>query len=151
MESKSFSDFGSTIGISASQCHAAFKRLVSVNLVDSRKRVTIRKNLLEFLVHGLKYVFPAQQMGQGTGILTAHAAPVWHQHLVSTHEVNFVWASENGHHSGIIVEPLYKTVPMVATQDEKVHAVFALIDSIRLGKARERDEAASLLEKFIYD
>jgi hypothetical protein len=48
-----------------------------------------------------------------------------------------------------VLDPIYKTVAYAAYQDEFVYKCFTLIDAYRLGKAREKDIAISLLEKTI--
>jgi hypothetical protein len=44
--------------MSASEAHAAPKRAAECGLVDETTRKAKRSALLEFVVHGLRYVFP---------------------------------------------------------------------------------------------
>ena len=145
-----FQSLGASIGISQSQCHLAFGRLLGSHLVDEAQRVTIKGNLYEFLIHGVKYVFPAALHGPVTGIPTAHAAPSLRAKLLSSEKERPVWASDHGKVRGREVEPLYKTIPELARHDDWLYSVFAAVDAIRLGRAREREVAATELKGLIY-
>ena len=62
--------------LSASQVHAALNRLAAARLVfktarDSRPNARAAE---EFLVHGVKYMFPATRGGVTRGMLTSYAA-----------------------------------------------------------------------------
>jgi hypothetical protein len=48
---------------------------------------------------------------------------------------------------GIAVEPLYPQAPAAAAQDEKLYALLALADALRLGRPREVTFARQLLEQ----
>lgn len=146
----SFQSLADSVGMSASQCHSAIGRLIDVRLVDRVRRVPVRSNLLEFLRHGAKYMFPVAFGPEGSGVPTAHSAPVWRGRLLSPGGGDFVWAHPQGSLVGTTVPPLYKSVPLVAMQDENTYAILAVVDSIRLGKAREIREAEELLERLVY-
>lgn len=61
----------------------------------------------------------------------------------------FVWQYTKGTVRGVIVEPLYRSLPMAASGDPELYACLALIDAIRIGKAREKSMAEKLLVGFI--
>ncbi|MEL6547279.1 MAG: MarR family transcriptional regulator, partial [Myxococcota bacterium] len=48
---------------------------------------------------------------------------------------------------GPSVMPLYGSVPEAVAADEQLHRWLALVDSLRVGSARERDSAAKALHK----
>lgn len=144
-----FQSLGESIGISQSQCHLSFGRLLASSLVEPGQRVTIKSNLQEFLVHGVKYAFPARLREPTIGVPTAHAAPIWEQKLLSNDE-RVVWKHPAGKTRGAELVPLYKTVPAIALKERHLYSIFAVVDSIRLGRARERDVAANLLKDLIY-
>jgi len=50
---------------------------------------------------------------------------------------------------GFALEPIYKSVPQAVKQDSRLYAVLALLDSIRIGGARERGFASDLLTKML--
>lgn len=47
------------------------------------------------------------------------------------------------------VEPLFRTAPQAAKRDSDLYAMLALVDSIRLGQAREAGLAGDLLKKYL--
>lgn len=116
-------------------------------LLDDSKRLVKRQRLVEFLQHGIGYVFPAMVDEIPTrGIPTALSAKPLINKLI--HDQDFVWPDEAGTTVGWAVTPLYKSVPQAAKQDEHLHSVLALIDVLRLdsSRVRERNIAKELLE-----
>ena len=63
------------LGLSPSQVHASLKRLERSRLVDATGGRPILKPVEEFLIHGVKYVFPAQRGEVTRGVPTSWAAP----------------------------------------------------------------------------
>jgi len=65
------------LGMSSSEVHKALKRCVDAHLaVKSEQGVRpLRPALLEFITHGIRYVFPAERGGLTRGMPTASAAP----------------------------------------------------------------------------
>ena len=61
-------------GLSLSEVNAACRRLAEVGLLAPERRNVVRSSLLEFLVHGLKYVFPAAMGKPSRGMPTGYAA-----------------------------------------------------------------------------
>ncbi|BCG01616.1 hypothetical protein PPGU19_061840 (plasmid) [Paraburkholderia sp. PGU19] len=110
---------------------------------------TNRKGLEEFLVYGLKYVFPVKMLGLTRGIATGLTAPVFGGELRAASEHTPVWADPKGATSGPSVEPLYKTVPHAVRKDQLLYVFLALADSIRLGLPRERNLAVRKLHELL--
>ena len=48
-----------------------------------------------------------------------------------------VWPSALGDRRGPSVVPIYETVPFAASQDSELHRLLALVDAVRVGRARE--------------
>lgn len=137
------------LGMSVSQLHAAVKRAMRARLAVRQDDVVIPhvRNLHEFLVHGLKYVF-VPQMGELTrGIPTAHAAPPLLQHFVATDEPPPVWPHPAGEVRGQAFSPLYKLAPQAALADQQLYELLVIVDGIRGGRAREQAIAIKELEK----
>jgi hypothetical protein len=103
------------------------------------------KAVLEFLVHGLKYVFPAERGGLTRGMPTAHAASPLREHFAASDEVPPVWADPQGTIRGEELEPLYRSVPKAARADQRLYELLALVDAVRSGRARERELAVKEL------
>ena len=143
----------SSTGISKSEVSMALKRCYANGLAKRDRhsgapRVNTR-SLCEFIVHGLRYVFPAKPGEVTRGIATGFAAPVLQGRLMSAGELVPVWADARGDTKGLAVEPLFKTAPMAVKQDRTLYAFLALIDAIRLGQPRERTLAAQTLEALL--
>ena len=105
------------------------------------------RNLEEFLVHGLKYVFVPDRGEMTRGVPTGHAAPPLNQHLVSADEPSPVWPDPEGEVRGTAFSPLYSAAPRAARSDPQLYELLVLVDAIRGGRARERDIAVNELKK----
>lgn len=147
----SLRSLSSRTGLSKSEVSLALKRCIDSGLarqdLASGQVKPVQRNLLEFLVHGLKYVFPARLGPVARGVPTAFAAPVMAGKVMSAGDLIPVWPDGLGQHKGQSVEPLYKTVPQAARQDEALYDLLALVDGIRIGNAREAGIAAELLKE----
>lgn len=142
-------------GISKSEVSAALRRCMDVGLARLERGSGVpRANtraLLGFVVHGLKYVFPARPGPVVRGIPTAHAAPVLANRLFSAGEHIHVWEDGLGRVQGQRVDPLYRSVPYAVRRDADLYAMLALVDSIRLGQERESALAGTLLAAYLRD
>ena len=145
-EAWSYAGIGRAAGLSAAEAHASVKRLRLAGLLRADEWAVMRSSLVEFLVHGLRYVFPVQPGAETVGVPTATAHPDVKAALRMTSGPSTVWPSANGSVRGPSVKPLYRTVPGVALRDERQHELLALVDCLRLGQARERAGAAKLIE-----
>lgn len=106
--------------------------------------------LLEFLEHGLRYVFPPVMGSLVRGVPTAAAAEPLKSRLLADAEPPVVWRFSEGTVRGIAIAPLYKAAPRAALHDSSFHAALALADAIRSGRTRERNLAIELLKKEIH-
>lgn len=134
------------LNISASEISEALERCRIARLIDSTKR---RVNLLaleEFLVHGLKYVFPVELGATARGIPTAcSACPIKDQ--VYQGSETYVWPYKYGTAKGLTVVPLYKSVPEVCLNDTPLYELLVIADTFRVGKSRETEIAIVELKK----
>ena len=64
-----------TLFISPSEVSESLNRSMIAGLLDAGKRKLMRQAFLEFLEHGLKYVYPQQPGALVRGMPTAHSAP----------------------------------------------------------------------------
>lgn len=137
--------------LSAGEVSRSAKRLLAAKLLVERKGEYHAETnaLTEWLSYGVRYALPIEEKGYGRGMGTA-----WTCELVKTNMVppvpGNVWAFTGGRHEGIIVEPIFKSVPIVASKDPLLYEALALVDAIRLGKPRElaiaRDSLKGLLQ-----
>lgn len=140
----------SSLGLSKSEVSQAINRCLDVGLVikdrTSGLPMTNASALLDFIVYGLKYVFPAKPGPMVRGIPTAAAAPVLKGELASAGSYIHVWPDPAGKELGQRIEPIYRSVPHAVRRDPDLYAMLALVDAIRLGKPREVAVARKLLE-----
>ncbi len=145
-------DLAAGLFISPSEISKALKRCVDSGLLyisGAEKRVN-RTALLEFLAHGLKYVFPAAKGSMARGVPTAAAAEPLKSRLLEDGEPPTVWPYAEGKVRGIAIAPLYKAAPKAALRDSKFYGALALLDAIRSGRTRERNLAIELLKKELH-
>lgn len=132
--------------MSVSEVHQALGRAAECDLLDARQKAPKVRNLEEFLIHGVRYAFPAKKGSIVRGIPTAYAASPFNSQLVeSTSAHPPVWPDPCGEVRGYAIEPLYKSAPQAALADQSLYELLALIDALRIGKARERNLAAKIL------
>jgi len=134
----SYAELGQSLGLSASEVHAAVRRLVEARLVDPETKQVRREALRNFLVHGVPYAFPARPKEMTRGMPTAWAAPVMSDQINSSDQVPPVWPDPEGRVQGAAVQPLYGSVPGAARRDPELYDLLALVDALRIGRARER-------------
>lgn len=137
--------------MSSSQLHSAVKRALASRLGTKHYRQINPnvRNLREFLIHGLKYVFVPERGEITRGIPTGYASPFLQDLFVSDSEPIPVWPHPDGEARGMSFSPLYKTAPAAALRDEGLYEFLALIDSIRGGRAREQKVASDRLDQLL--
>lgn len=133
--------------ISISEISESLNRSQFAGLIDHQKKHINRQNFLEFLEHGVRYVFPQQPGSMVRGIPTAHSHPFMKNSFIS--DANYVWPSKNGDTLGSLIEPFYPKQPEGVSDDQKYYLLLALVDVIRVGKMREVKFAALELKKII--
>lgn len=148
-ESRPYAVLATELGMSASEVHGAIARLREGRLVIPESRRVARQALRDFLVSGIAHVFPAREGEPARGITTAWAAPALEGAFKESDGLAPVWAHPKGASRGPSVAPLYKTAPVAALRDPELYDYLALVDTLRLGRARERKAAIALLDKRI--
>jgi hypothetical protein len=116
-----------------------------VQIVEESDRLN-RSALIEFLLHGIRYAFPAEKGSLTRGIPTAYAAAPLRQSIAADDDPPPVWPFAEGPVRGYSFSPLHKNVPRAALEDARLHELLALVDAIRDGRARERGLAARELK-----
>ena len=142
-----YRDLAASLSISISEISESLNRSHIAGLVDESRRKVYRQSLMEFIEHGLHYVFPQIPGSLVTGVPTAHSHPFYASKFIS--DLNYVWHDDNGTMRGLNVQPLYKTVAKAVKKDETLYLLLASIDIIRVGKTREMKVAIEKLKKFI--
>lgn len=131
------SRMGADLSISPSEIHGALKRLQQAHLIANECRPVLQA-VEEFLVHGVKYAFPATRGGVTRGVPTSYAAAPLSRLIVGSADLPPVWPHPEGSVRGLSLEPLYRSAPAAALRDPALYELLALIDAIRDGRARER-------------
>lgn len=77
----------------------------------------------------------------------AWAAPPLEREFRLGHGEIPVWPHPEGEARGYELIPLCPAVPQVCLADPEIYECMALIDTIRAGRARERERATTIMEK----
>lgn len=140
-------------GISKSQVSLSLQRCYDVGLAKPDRYTGVpmpnTKALLEFIMYGLRYVFPAKPGEITRGIPTAWAAPVFKNKMFSAGDLVPVWPDPEGNMKGQAITPLAGSVTEAIKDDSHLYALLALTDAMRIGQARERHLAADKLSKLM--
>ncbi len=141
-------DLAESLYISQSEISESLNRSKIAKLLSPDKKEVLRISFLEFLIYGLRYVFPAMPGRITRGIVTAHSAKPISSQIIASDDV-YVWACNSGNIKGQEIEPLYKNAVSAVKEDEYLYELLALTDVIRTGKIREFKLAVAELEKRI--
>lgn len=133
--------------ISLSEISESLNRSQLASLIDYKKKKINRHSLMEFLEHGVRYVFPQQPGSLIRGIPTAHSHPVMKNIFIS--EMNYVWPDVKGEVMGLLIEPFYPKQVEAIKQDPLFYELLALVDVIRVGRVREVKYAVTELKKYL--
>ena len=133
--------------MSQSEISKSFARSKYAGLLDTSGKNVRKLALMEFLQYGIAVVYPMQAGAIVRGIPTAHSAAPLSEVIQSTEP--YVWPSGKGTLRGQSIIPLYPTVVDAVKIDPPLHELLALVDAVRVGKAREKELAITELKKRI--
>ena len=137
-----------SLKMSQSEVSQSVARSKYAGLLDDNGKKVMRQALYDFLRYGLAVVFPAKPGAVVRGIPTAHSTAPLNKEISSGED--YVWPFAIGNVRGHGITPLYVTVPQAAMDDEQLHALLALVDALRVGKAREKNIAVQELKNRIW-
>lgn len=138
-------DLSIELEISASEVSESINRSVFAGLLAQDKTRLMHTALLEFLEHGLRYVYPQQPGALVRGLPTAHSALPLSDLIQS--EDPYVWPYAEGTVRGQAIEPLHPRLPEACLKDPGFYELVALCDALRVGRAREKQLAMLELKK----
>lgn len=147
-----FAELGSELAMSASEVHAASKRAEICRILTRENDILKAANLSlqEFILHGLRYVFPPIMGSINRGMPTGTAANPLKKYFSHNDMLEFVWPDPEGEVRGISLQPLYPSIPRAARLDKNLYEILVLVDALRVGASREREIASSeLMQRLI--
>jgi hypothetical protein len=133
--------------LSQSEISESLKRSTYARLIQGKGKEVARQPFMDLLQYGVPYMFPQQPGAEVRGIPTAHSAEPL-VHLISSSE-KYVWPYAKGHVRGQSILPFYPSVIQAVELDAQLYEYLALIDAVRVGRARERNAALELLREKI--
>lgn len=134
------------VAAAPSQVHAALKRLDFAGLLKPNARAANPRALLDFLVGGARYAFPAQRGPLRDGVPTAYSAAPLNATVDAVDAV--VWPMP-GHPRtirGFSVVPLFRRAPLLVERSPETYRLLTIVDALRLGDPRLRPHARRALE-----
>lgn len=136
--------------ISLGEVHASVKRAKVAGLAtvgEDKRWVPVRPALLEFALHGARYAFPGIIGAARRGVPTAYGTAPLAALINSAPGDVPVWPYPHGTVRGPSLTPIYRTAPQAALADPVLHEWLALLDALRIGRARERELGWKLLSE----
>jgi len=143
-----FTDLSRELFISQSEISESLNRSSIARLISPDRRKVLKNSFLDFLIYGLKYVFPVRPGSMVRGIPTAHSAKPLSSVIKSNTDI-FVWECDEGTVRGQSIQPLYPNAVKAASEDLSLYKLLALADAIRVGSTREFSAAVKELKKRI--
>ena len=128
--------------------HRSVGRLKHARLLDEERRLN-RASAEEFLVHAVPYLIPGKLGAEGRGIPTAWGVEPLRSALVHDGP-SPVWASPHGTTRGPVLEPIAESVVDWVEEGPAMLQWLALVDAMRVGRARERELASNELRRRIW-
>ena len=100
--------------------------------------VPVAAAMQEFLLHGLKFIWPAKRGPMTRGVATGSSCASVSRLLdMSEPGVPLVWPHPEGPLRGVSVDPLYPRAVEACKDDPIFHEWLALLDILRLKTGRE--------------
>ena len=138
-------DLANELQISNSEVSESLNRSVFAELLAPNKTMVMRSALYEFLVFGIRYVYPEQLGPLSRGTPTAWSAEPLCSQIVANEHV--VWPTADGTMRGQSIAPLHPSVPQACARDPRLHELLSLVDALRIGRAREQKMAIDELKQ----
>lgn len=140
----------SDLGLSPSQVHYSIQRCLKARLMHSvhDQPQPILKNVEEFMIHAVKYFCIPQNGAPTRGMPTIWAAaPLKDSFSVDSNSLPPVWPDPEGTVKGYSFQPIHKSAIIGSKNDNTLYEVLVLVDAIRDGSAREKNQAIKILKQ----
>ena len=140
--SASVRELAGGLGISKSSVALSLGRLRGLGLLkgDGEETRVVKLQLRECLEHAVRWISPGSIGDWELGLPTAHAASPLADKLRGDDDP-VVMPLAHGPMRGRAVSPIHPQAPFAAQRDPKLHGLLALVDALRIGRARDRSVA----------
>jgi DNA-binding Lrp family transcriptional regulator len=141
------------LGMDAAGVYRSVQRATQAGLLRraGQNIQAVRVALEEFIVHGARYVFYPQRGLITRGLPTAYAAAPLNAMILADQEPPPVWSSSDGDVRGLALTPLHPQAAFAAQKDPQLYQLLAIVDALRIGRARERQLASAWLHQRLKD
>lgn len=131
------------------EAHACMARLSGARLLAEVGGVSrlVMAAFRPMVLQGAAYFFPAVRGEITMGFPTAYGVEPLKSKVLFADEIPPVWPHADGPVRGSALLPLYPKLPLAAARDQPLYELLALFDALRIGQARERELARTLLEE----
>ena len=138
-----------TMSMSQFEAHACMARLSGARLLAEVSGVPmlVMAAFRPMVLQGAAYFFPAVRGEITMGFPTAYGVEPLKSKVLFADEIPPVWPHADGPVRGSALLPLYPKLPLAAARDQPLYELLALFDALRIGQARERELARTLLEE----
>lgn len=159
-ENCSYQQLASSCGLSPSDAHAAVKRACESRFLNVQPAGwpgsecvigNYKVNtgaILEFGIHGLKFVWPGKDGPSRLGMPTGLAVVADELDIVRG-SVTQVWPTLDGTVAGESLEPWHPALPGACQQDLDLYRLAAILEVFRTGGARATDQAKKAYERHL--
>lgn len=135
------------IELPPSRVSESVRRLAENGLYARSLRRLRHARLLDFLTHGVPWMFPAEPGPVARGVPTSHSGPVLDA-LIAAGQA-YVWPSDAGDVDGRCVEPIHPTAVPLALALPDAYKLLSLVDAMRVGRVREKRLASDALREML--
>lgn len=134
------------IGFDVAGTHRALRRLDEAGLYSAKRRRVNRALAEEFLIHAVKFIYPARLGPEVRGIPTSWGAEPLKRHLADSEGLIPVWPFARGDMRGLSLEPIHPIVPEAALADPALWKRLTLVDALR---SHEGTRVSGLAEQLL--
>lgn len=143
-----FRSLGKELNLDPAALHRSVARLKEAGLLNEDRDVN-RAAVEEYLIHAVRYISPAKRGSLERGMPTAWAIEPLRGLVADAGEPPPVWPDPHGDVRGQAVQPIADEIISLSKARPDLQEWFALIDGIRIGRARERQLATRELKKLL--
>lgn len=146
-----YTELARAMQMSQFEAHACMARLASARLLTEVNGVPalVMPAFRPLVLQGAAYFFPAVRGEVTVGFPTAYGVEPLKSKVLFSDELPPVWPHPDGPVRGSTLLPLYPKLPLAAQADPALYELLALFDALRIGQARERELARTLLQEHL--